>query len=622
MADVTEFANLPGVFVELIDQGLAVFEQNKAPRTLILGTATQGQTERPYIVTSSSTAASEFGSSGTLTRGMYEVKTTGAENVLLYRIGSTAATLAGIGCTAGTGGYTVETVRKDSDAGSIYSIWYSDGIDRLVVWNTSTGLVVYDNDATDPLDLGEVIVSGSRCTGGGADIGGPSTGSNLEDVTATGTTYTAGTDGASPSRMELYEYLYKAYKDLLGEDFDHVIPMDVYLDDKNIVDGDAFTAAYIASIVNGQTYPTAASDDDILGKIFVEEYQGEYYFFWDLNGDGDAEIWPNGTGYASATTKISGASLTTADFHEVNYGYQLARWCHEVSTNNVECLGSIGVLPPANLSRASITAWIGKLPTYTTRSDGTQYINNISENGTGLLGNKWKAGKWGFRSGSPAYGGFINTDTEWRDGTEQTDQNDQYIDIGRYISVVAAYLRFFNPIDTSGWGYAATAAPTYMGYVSTLDEKDAPTNNILRSAQALFTVSPRFVDRLTQTGYVYVYEKPKGLVISDSPTGARPLSDYRRLTTMRIVKRVIDTFRARADPFIGKSSNAANQAALETGINQGLSNLVSGGYLTRFELSIRQTAIQRVIGEASAELVIVPAWELRRIRLTLSLKPE
>lgn len=621
MTDVTQFQYLPGTYRDLVDSSLAVFEQNRAPRTLILGTASKGQTPTPFVVTSSSQAASTFGSTGTLTRGMYETKAAGAKNVVLYRLGATSAKLEGIGDSTGSGGYTVETVREDDDAGGIYTIWYSDGIDRLVVFNSTTGLTVYDSNNTNA-DLGEVYVSGSRGASGGDDIGGPSSGTALEDVTATGTTYTAGTDGTSPSRMELYEYLYKAYADLLGQDFDYVIPMDVYLDDLNTVDGDTFSASYISGIVSGGTYPTQGSTDDILGKVFVEEYAGEYYFFWDLNGDGDAELWPNGVGSASATTKITGESLTSADFHEVNFAYQLARFCHEVSANEVECLGAIGVRPPSSLARANVTSWIGKLPTFSSNSQNEEYINSIIDNGTGLLGNKWMAGKYGFRSGSPAYGGFVLTDSEWNDGTEQLDSKDQIIDIGKHISVVAAWITLFNPIDSSGFGYAATAAPTYMAYVSTLDEKDAPTNKVVPWARPTLNLSPRLVDRLTQVGYVFIYERPKGLVISDAPTGARPLSDYRRLTTMRIVKRVIDVFRQRADPFIGRASNSEARQALETSISDGLTRLVSGGYITRFELYIRQTALQRVTGQATAELVIVPAWELRRIQLELSLKPE
>lgn len=621
MTDPTQFQYLPGIRRDLIDSSLAVYQQTRAPRVLVLGTASKGQTPTPYVVTSSSSAASAFGTEGTLTRGMYEARQAGAKNVILYRLGATSSKLEHVGDSTGAAGYTIETVRQDDDAGGIYTIWYDDGTDRLVVFNSTTALTVYDSDNLNA-DLGEVYVSGARGASGGPDIGGPSNGVALESVTATGTSYTAGTDGTTPSRMELFEYLYGAYAELLGQDFDYVIPMDVYIDDLNVEDGSSFRASYLSGIVSGGTYPTSGSIDDILGKIFVEEYQGEYYYFWDLDGDGQAELWPNGVGSASATTKISGESFTSADFHEVNFGYQLARFCHEVSANEIECLGTIGVRPPSDLSRASVTSWIGKLPTFSNNSLNEEYINSIVDNGSGLLGNKWMAGEFGFRTGSPAYGGFILTDSEWSDGIEEVDSRDQPIDLGKYLSVVAAWITLFNPVDTSGFGYAASAAPTYLGYVSTLDEKDAPTNNIVPWARPTLNLSPRLVDRLTQVGYVFIYERPKGLVISDAPTGARPLSDYRRLTTMRIVKRVIDVFRRRADPFIGKASNAPARQALETAVSDGLTNLVSGGYITRFELYIRQTALQRVTGEASAELIIVPAWELRRIQLQLSLKPE
>jgi hypothetical protein len=618
------FTNLPGVFPQLEEGGLSIAPGTRGPRTLVLGTADQGQSHWPYVVQSTSAAASEFGSSGTLTRGMYEVRTAGAENVILYRVGATSAVLTGVGDSTGTAGYTIETLRRDDDAGGIYTIYYDDASDRLVVWNSVSGLVVYDNDSTDPIDLGEVIVSGSRAGGGGPDIAGPSSGYALEDVVSlghVGTSYTAGTDGASPSRMELYEYYYKAYKDLLVQDFDWVVPMDVYLDDKNIVDGYSFSSTYLSGIVSGGTYPTAAGSDDVLGKIFVEESGGEYYFFWDLNGDGQAELYPDGVGSASATTKIDGTSLSTADFHEANFAYQLARFCEDVSVNNKYCLGGIGVRPPDSLSLADISAWVGKSPTYTTRSDGTQYVQFLTNNGTGLLGNKFKAGSYAYRSGA-AYGGLIRTDTEFLDGVEATDSNGYAEDVGKYISVVSAYVRLFNGFDTTGRGYVTTAAPTYIGYASSLDEQVAPTNKVLRTVQRVFDVSARQVDALAGAGYVHIYERPKGMTISDAPTGATPSSDYRRLTTMRICKRTIAAIRQASDPFIGNSFSAAKKAALDTAITQKLDRLVEGGYIQRYVVDIRQTPRQKVIGEATVELILVPAWELRRITLTVALAPQ
>jgi hypothetical protein len=590
---------------------------------LVLGTSGQGQTEWPYVVSSSALAAQEFGGLGTLTRGMYETKNAGAQNVILYRLGATSAKIEHIGDSAGVGGYTVETLRRDDDAGSIYSIYYDDASDRLIVWNEVTGIIVYDNDSSDPVDLGEVIVSGSRAAAGGPDIAGPSQGIAMEDLVPghTGLVYTAGTDADNPSRMELYEYLYKAYKILLSQDFDWVVPMDTYLDDKNIVDGDTFSASYIAGIVSGGTYPTASGDDDILGKLYVEEYQGDFYFFWDLNGDGVAELYPDGVGLASSTTNIAGDSLSTTSFHEINFAYQLARFCHEVSTNTKFCLGVIGTRPPASLAPADISVWIGKAPSYSTRSDGSKYIARYADNGSGLLGNKFKAGNYTFRSGE-GFGGFILTDSEYLDSTELTDNNDFPVDIGRYISVVAASVRLFNAFDTSGRGYVTTAAPSYLGFTSSLDEQIAPTNKVIRGMQRVFDIRARLVDQLATAGYVYIWEKPKGLTVSDAPTGARPTSDFRRLTTMRIIKRVSGAVRDAADPFIGNSFSDGRRDALDNAIGEKLNKLRSAGYITRYTKEITQTRAQKVTGIADLRLVMVPAWELRQLTVDLSLAPQ
>jgi hypothetical protein len=155
-----------------------------------------------------------------------------------------------------------------------------------------------------------------------------------------------------------------------------------------------------------------------------------------------------------------------------------------------------------------------------------------------------------------------------------------------------------------------------------LDEKVAPTNKQIAMGKQLWRLNPKFVNKLTKYGYVYAYEKPKGLTISDAPTGTRPQSDYRRLTTMRIVKRAIDTFRAKADPFIGNAFGAAVKAAAETAIREGLTKMSKDGYLRRYDLNMYQTAAQSAIGDMTAELQLVPAFELRRIYLKVSLSAQ
>lgn len=608
---------LPGVIHEKQDGGLNIFEASSAPIVLVLGTAGDGPSETLTVVERSQVAATTFGSTGTLIRGMYEVKTADAENVVLFRVGATSAVIAGIGISGTTGGISITTVDKDDDMADSYSFYWDDTAKRLVVKNVAADEVVYDRTFTTSIpttDLNEVMVDGTYGAGG-VNIGSASAFLTFQEAAdSTSPDYdvglTDGTDGTSPSRMKLYENLFEAFKLLENHDFDLVVPMDVYLDDDNVADGDTYAAS------PGTTYPTAGSSDDILLYFYAEEYNGQWYFWWrQTKTSGNPDIYP--TGYA--TTTPGGVDLTGTLFHEVNFGYQLADFCYNVSKESNECHGFINVKPPTSTSLRDVSVWLGTAPTYTDVS-GTLTITGSGYNGTGLMGNKFMAGKYGFRAGV-AYGGFIATDDGYLDGTEETDRSGNDIDIGQYISVCGQWLRLYNAFDTTGVGYITGFATTYSGMVSRLDAKSAPTNKVVSGVTLPFRISNSKLDTLVNQRYIFCRNLPKGTVVADAPTAARPDSDYRRLTTVRICKLVIDAMRAAADPFIGEATGAPQRAALETACLAALNKLQKAGYLTRYEFRITQTAAERVNGWATVELVLVPAFELRRITLLISLKP-
>jgi hypothetical protein len=564
---------------------------------------------------------------------MYEAKKQGAREIVLYRIGATAAVLTGVGGdeSAGTG-YTITTVMQDDEAGATYSIWYDDSADRLVVTNVDTELVVYDNDPTVPVDRFEVIVSGYRDnpTGGG-DIGTASVPTVMEDVVVAGTAYTAGTDGTALSRMRMYEKLYEAYKLLLEYDFDVLVPMDVYSDDYNTVDQCANNQAPESD--NGpNSYPTAGEFSpgvsvDALGTCYVEEYLGTYYFWWRFATSGaTADIFPDGVGSASATTKIDGTALVAADFHEVNFAYQLGRFLFEYSTNNVDATGVIGVRPFASYSLSDIALWIGAEPDYSINATtGKYYVAAPADNGSGLLGFKFMAGKYGYRDGVYG-GGFIANDTEWIDGDEELlDDNEYPIDLGKFISVVVDWPLMNNDFSlaTGSGGYIASFAPSYGGFYSVLPPNSAPTNKKVTGATLYYKVGIRRMDSLAGRGYVVLREKPQGIVIADAPTASLPASDYKRLSTVRIVKDVIDAVREALDPFIGEGTSDATRAAMHTAVDQVLSAAKKAGYLNAYrDFEIIQTPDMAVQGKAEVNLVLVPAFELRQITVTVSLAKE
>ena len=616
------FTNLPGVFPEKQDGGLDIFTPEDTPSVVILGTASQGDADQITRVRRTQEAASAFGSDGTVTRGMYEVKTAGAKNVSLYRMGATSAKLEFVGDTGGILGYTVETSERDNTAGAIYSIFFdpaaqTDGL--LMIFRASDGFLVFSNDLADPIDTLDVIVSGNLvgATTSGSDIGSVSAPVLMEDVVVTGTVFTAGTDGVNPSRMKLYEYLHTSYQLLENEDIDEVVPMDVYMDDLNIIDMTAgeITTLDLASLTD---YPITGSTKDVLGNVFIEEYEGTTYFFWDMDNDGIAEIFPTGIGSADASTKIDGTGLTSADFTEVNFAYQLANFCYNLSVNNNECTGIIGTLPPLSFSPKDIANWVGSLPKYSVQNDGSEYIDSAADNGTGLLGNKFMAGKWGYQ-GSVKEGGFVATDSGNLNGTNITDSGGHIIDIGKYISIVPGYPVLSNASAVNVNGYIASGASTYAGFYSTLDSKSAPTNKVLKGLRMPNRLSNAKLDLLAGAKYTMFAEKPKGVVVSDAPTAARQDSDYQRLSTVRIVKDVVDVVRSVADPFIGEANTAQRRAALKTAAEAGLLKLQKAGYIQRFNLAVTATPQQQVQGDANIDLVIVPAFELRQITIVLSL---
>lgn len=620
------FDNLPGIFNNKIDGNLVLAAVNENPVVLVIGTSPRGPSETFFTVDSVSDAARIFGrADGTLVRGLYEVANAGAENIRLMRIGAKPARLSGVGT-----GITIETVSKDDSAGRDYKIFWDDSEGRLRVYRSSDGLLVFDNNPSYPsaaIDENEVSVTGTA-SGSSGDIGTLSTPITLEDADGvSGASYTAGSDGIVLSRMELFEHLFVAYKLLENQDIDLVVPQNVYLDDANVQD---MTTSEVVALNTGapwtssSAYPTPGSVYDALGKVFAQEFQGTWYFWWDMDRDGVAEIFPS-VGSASATTDAFGTTLDASDFHEANFGYQLADFCFRQSEDNAEMIGFIGVLPPVSWSLKDVSNWIGREPTLTEDSAGNSVV---SVNGTGLLGNKWMAGRVSEAgNGLPGHivagidglasGGFVGTDSGWPDGDQLTDRNDHIVDIGKYLNVVGGQVILANP--TQATSYAATGASAYAGFVSSLPGNSAPTNKVMPSIRLPFRISVAKLDKLAGHRYVMFQSKSKGLVVSDAPTGARPDSDYQRLTTIRIVKAVIDSIRAAGDQFVGEPITGARLAALETSINQALVRLQKAEFLQRFEVSVTSTPTQRVQGKANVELILVPAFELRQITVNVAL---
>jgi hypothetical protein len=626
--------NLPSVKVFKNDGNLAPEAASIAPRVLIVGTSGKGVGDQLYVASTTSRAKSEFGSEGTLLRGMWEAKKAGAQEIALYRIGSTSASVTGLGDSAGDAGFTVETVEQDASAGTDYAMYYDDSTARLVVRRNSDNLIVFDNDPTDPIDLFEVTVSGFRAAAGGPDVGSPSSFVNLASVSGTGIVFTAGKDGLDLSKMEMFEELYVAYKNLLNSTFDVIIPMEVFLDDYNAVPAghylDASATVGVLPQAAALAYPTKGSfkpnsnpalgDVDALGRVHVEEFEGKYYFWWWFDsGVGtflSAHIYPS-IGLADGATGIDGTMLTADDFHEANFAYQLSNFLYEYSTDIVDATGVIGVLPPVSNSLVDRSRWLGKAPTWTfNNSTGEYTIASSADNGTGLLGNKFMVGRSDHRNGIFG-GGFILTDNGWIDGEEIVDDNEIPIDLGKYISVVGetALLR-------NSWlaqGYVGSIASAYGGFYSILPPSSSTTNKKLSGVSILFDRNLPSVDLLVGSGYVMLRNKPQGTVVADAPMATMPNSDWQQLATVRIVKSVIDGVRAALDPFIGEGTGSAIRESMRAAVEKVLLASKKDASLQDYKpFQIIQTPSMEVAGRVQVALSLIPAFTIRQIELTIN----
>lgn len=630
------FENLPGIFETKLDGSLTIPATNDSPIVCVLGTSAQGEAEELFTVVRASDAARVFGKEGTVARGMYEASSTGATNLRLFRIGATAAKIVGLGGGDGI----VETLEKDDAASSNYGIWFDSGTGRLRVYRAADAELVFDSGdgtAGSAVDLGEVSVD--DVIAGGTTVGSSASDTVLlKDVPSIDVTVALidGTDGLNLNRMEMYEALDQAYSLLEDAELDIVVPMNVYLDDKNVMDMTLATVSGLMTGITGHDDIVAGGAKDALGLLFKEEFEGEVFYFWDVDRDGVAEIVPTvpgidpaaqllidgGTHSIAAAVASGAADLTAGSFHEVNFAYQLATFCFRQSHLNTEMHGVIGVRPPKSFSPKDLSQWIGQSPLLGVDANGSPMI---TKNGKGLLGNKWMAGRRA-EGGLSAHliagdalpdGGFIATDDGWLDGIHQRDSNDALVDIGKYLDIVSRYPLLVNPSQRDA--YTASGAASYAGLQTTLRPASAATNKVVRNVSLPYRINNSKVDQLAGKRYVEFLQKAKGIVVADAPTAARPDSDYNRRSTMAIVKASIDVVRIVGEPFLGEGLTGAQMAAAETAISQALSELVKAGVLVRFEMRVSATALERRQGKLQVSLVLVPAFELRQINVSVAL---
>jgi hypothetical protein len=192
----------------------------------------------------------------------------------------------------------------------------------------------------------------------------------------------------------------------------------------------------------------------------------------------------------------------------------------------------------------------------------------------------------------------------------------------KFISVTAMEPLFINNEVTTP--YTSTGEAVYAGLISTLPPQSSTTNKRIDRVVALrYEMSNSQLNNLSLKRYVTMRRggTPAGIVVTDGVTAAAAGSDFVRLSTVRIVFAAMDVVREVSEPFIGEPNDAAERQALDTAIRRGLQQMVEAKALRDFAFTVTATPAEMVQGIVNVEMLLVPAFEMRKIKATVKLRP-
>ena len=514
-------------------------------------------------------------------------------------------------------GFDLTLGERTSDAGSRYKVW-SSGAGVFYLW--LDGNLVYANDVSAGVvvDTNDTAVTGSST--GGLPVGaqgdtaktldGAITLSAAAALSPSGghTTpdYTSPVTGIGLTARETYIALQKAYDLLENFSVSQVHVPGAILNNPNV-------AFYVANDAATAVHNPATNADALDWLHTTADVLSLKTFHW-----ASESVDSDGNG-ATPATLASPTNRLAQGYHEVSFGYQLARFCAKQSEVLGGCLGFIGCSGPLAFNLTSIRDWVGFLPIY--NSDGS-----VKTSGRGLLGISYMVGCTNAVLNSLCHDaasyrqpGFFQTTSGEYDGGSQLDRNQNRIDVGAYLHVVGETALIVNGYGT----YMTNIAGVVAGLHSALDPKSALTNKPLTSAVQLYKASLGQLDSLTFAKINMLRFKGPGQtpVLLHGLTSATVLSDYISLLRQDIKFLVTSKLFTVGDRFIGESSvDGLQLQAMQTALDAELMALQKAGYLQRYSFTVSTTEADQRIGHASIDVSFMPADELVQLNATVGIK--
>lgn len=350
--------------------------------------------------------------------------------------------------------------------------------------------------------------------------------------------------------------------------------------------------------------------------------------------------------YCTESGYYTGASI----YGNKSFALQLAQFCYDQTTNFNTTVGVIGVKPPllSPVTGSSITG------AYVTGGDAGIFFGGPSNTCIThwidyLLGTNTNSPTYRLRV-SPSWLSFLSGSTssytnnyfpDWQatasDGTKITDQLNNKVDLGAYVSIFAAPIKTLGAnsrkfaleksASASNIAFNTDGAAAYAGLVSSLAPDVGTTNKPLPGIIPSKVLSNTQAESLMNSRLTTMIQRLRGFVVVKGVTGAYFVdkytkSDYTQLTTLRITHASIDAVRLACEPFIGEGVNAAKLNAMRESIEARLRSIQLAGALQRYEFAILSSPDQQVLGEATVDLTLVPAFELTNVTVNVKLAKE
>lgn len=176
--------------------------------------------------------------------------------------------------------------------------------------------------------------------------------------------------------------------------------------------------------------------------------------------------------------------------------------------------------------------------------------------------------------------------------------------------------------------YFTNGLVTYAALVSTLRAESAPTNKRVYGVAGIhYNLSLRQLNVLTGNKFVTFRLKGNQIVVTDGCTtapdyflgGVKHSSDFARLSTLRITQAAAQLIRELTEPYIGEPNRMPQYNALNATIKAGLEAMKSQGAIMDYRFTIVSEGA--TLSAAVVTLEIVPAFELKKVSINVSLRP-